>query len=158
MDGRREFRVFVPPAMGSSRSESGEGTRGLRIAAISQYRWHEAYRAPWDGVGVEKTARRLVEGTERLLREIVAFAARLNWEGEGDDIVKETLLHVLEERGFVFDVVAMGEGAGGGGDDDGDYEVQLVELNPFGATTGCGSLLFHWVKDARVLYGLEEED
>lgn len=26
-------------------------------------------------------------------------------------------------------------------------------MNPFGAMSGCGSSLFHWIKDARVLYG-----
>lgn len=95
---------------------------------------------------------RVREGAERLLEEIVAFAAVAAWEeGEGG---RETLLEVLEEKGFVFDVAAMR----GTGDGKQSYEVQLVELNPFGATTGCGSALFHWIRDAKMLYGLEKED
>lgn len=142
MDAGREFRVFVPPALPRRAQEMGHGggrRRGLRIAAVSQYAWHKALRLPW-------------EGAERLLEEIVAFAAVAAWEEvEGR---KETLLEVLEEKGFVFDVAAMR----GTGDGKQSYEVQLVELNPFGATTGCGSALFHWIRDAKTLYGLEKED
>lgn len=35
-------------------------------------------------------------------------------------------------------------------------EAQLVEINPFGATSGCGSCLFHWLRDAKLLHGLED--
>jgi hypothetical protein len=31
-----------------------------------------------------------------------------------------------------------------------------VEINPFGALSGCGACLFNWVLDGKVLYGLEE--
>jgi hypothetical protein len=34
--------------------------------------------------------------------------------------------------------------------------VQLVEINPFGALSGCGACLFNWVMDRKVLYGLEK--
>ncbi|KAH6639700.1 hypothetical protein C7974DRAFT_449842 [Boeremia exigua] len=37
-----------------------------------------------------------------------------------------------------------------------DRTVQLVELNPFGALSACGSCLFNWITDGRVLYGLEK--
>ncbi|KAH5204844.1 hypothetical protein HBH68_097880 [Parastagonospora nodorum] len=37
-----------------------------------------------------------------------------------------------------------------------DGSVQLVELNPFGAMSGCGACLFNWIIDARMLYGLED--
>lgn len=53
----------------------------------------------------------------------------------------------LESRGFVFDVV----------EDPCTHNVQLIELNGFGAMTGCGTCLFHWIKDAKLLYGFEGE-
>jgi hypothetical protein len=31
-----------------------------------------------------------------------------------------------------------------------------VEINPFGAMSGCGACLFNWVIDGRILYGMEE--
>lgn len=31
----------------------------------------------------------------------------------------------------------------------------LIELNPFGASSGAGSSLFHWVNDYDILYGLK---
>jgi hypothetical protein len=34
--------------------------------------------------------------------------------------------------------------------------VQLIEMNPFGAMSGCGACLFNWVLDARMLYALDE--
>ena len=30
--------------------------------------------------------------------------------------------------------------------------IKLVELGPFGGHTGCGSCLFHWVRDQQILY------
>ena len=53
----------------------------------------------------------------------------------------------LKSRGFVFDVI----------EDPNTQDVQLIELNDFGAMTGCGACLFHWVRDAKLLYGLEEK-
>lgn len=52
----------------------------------------------------------------------------------------------LVRHGFTFDVVVQR-----------DASVQLVEVNPFGAMSGCGACLFHWVRDARQMYGFEEE-
>ncbi|EOA92154.1 uncharacterized protein SETTUDRAFT_153128 [Exserohilum turcica Et28A] len=46
---------------------------------------------------------------------------------------------------FTFDVALQQDGS-----------VQLVELNPFGATSGCGPCLFNWVRDGKMLYGLDE--
>ncbi|KAF2471621.1 uncharacterized protein BDR25DRAFT_313555 [Lindgomyces ingoldianus] len=33
---------------------------------------------------------------------------------------------------------------------------QLIELNPFGALSVCRKYLFNWIKNARLLYGLED--
>jgi hypothetical protein len=38
-----------------------------------------------------------------------------------------------------------------------DNEIQLIEINPFGALSRCEACLFNWGLDARVLYGLEED-
>ncbi|KAL1954180.1 hypothetical protein VTO42DRAFT_1536 [Malbranchea cinnamomea] len=54
------------------------------------------------------------------------------------------LLEAIKRQGFTFDVL-MGQ----------DGTVRLVEINSFGAMSPCGSCLFHWIKDARHLYGLE---
>ncbi|EUC44968.1 hypothetical protein COCMIDRAFT_96930, partial [Bipolaris oryzae ATCC 44560] len=37
-----------------------------------------------------------------------------------------------------------------------DGTVQLVEINPFGALSPCGACLFNWIRDGKVLYGIEE--
>ena len=33
---------------------------------------------------------------------------------------------------------------------------RLIELNDFGAMRGCGACLFHWIQDARLMYGESE--
>eukprot|EP00703_Trepomonas_sp_PC1_P002054 JAP94552.1 Putative cell division cycle protein [Trepomonas sp. PC1] len=33
------------------------------------------------------------------------------------------------------------------------YVVQFIEINPFGMESPCGSCLFHWVDDQKILYG-----
>ncbi|KAF4545211.1 uncharacterized protein LTHEOB_5622 [Lasiodiplodia theobromae] len=155
MDAGNEFRVFVPPPATVRRGERQEAAAAaaaegfddgeLRISAISQYRWCEPLRLQ-EGLGMDVVGM-VEEGAERLLRKILEVAGWLEWrdkEGKG-------MLEVLRERGFVFDVAVMPQ-------NDGGHAVQLVELNPFGATTGCGSVLFHWTNDARVLYGLDRRE
>ncbi|MDI1487593.1 MAG: hypothetical protein OHK93_006863 [Ramalina farinacea] len=114
-----EYRVFCPP--------------GTRIAAISQYRWHQ----PWYHHDASthdqlEIATKLVHGCEELYDQIIKHAG-----DERDEVT---------ENGFVFDVVEIPQ----------THEVQLLELNCFGAMTGCGACLFHWIKDAEILYGLRE--
>lgn len=58
----------------------------------------------------------------------------------------EGLKGMMKRDGIVFDVAYT---LGG--------EVQLVEVNPYGAMSGCGSCVFDWIGDARVLYGMEGE-
>lgn len=57
----------------------------------------------------------------------------------------------LKERGFSFDVfdpsTTITQKGGG--------KMELIELNHSGAMSGCGSALFHWLDDARLLYGLK---
>ena len=49
----------------------------------------------------------------------------------------------VREQGFSFDMLW----------DDTRGTCELVELNPFGADSPCGSCLFHWIRDWDVLYG-----
>ncbi|KAK0662692.1 hypothetical protein DIS24_g1835 [Lasiodiplodia hormozganensis] len=155
MDAGNEFRVFVPPPpatvrRGKRQEAAAAAAEGfddgeLKISAISQYRWCEPLKLQ-EGLGMDVVGM-VEEGAERLLRKILEVAGWLEWrdkEGKG-------MLEVLRERGFVFDVAVMPQ-------KDGGHAVQLVELNPFGATTGCGSVLFHWINDARVLYGLDRRE
>ena len=73
----------------------------------------------------------------------------------------------MQKAGYSFDVLVFG---GHPTDEDSHAElehestsdtnlmdVQLVELNIFGASTGCGSCLFHWIRDAEMLYGKQQE-
>ena len=103
-----------------------------KIAAISQYKWH----APWIHAETNEEhnniTKRLVNNCEKLHEKIM---------------VHHAMTELLKSRGFVFDVVV----------DPVSQEVSLIELNDFGALTGCGACLFHWVRDARLLYGLEEK-
>lgn len=57
--------------------------------------------------------------------------------------MKELLLRY----GFSFDIALKEDGS-----------VHLVEINPFGAMSGCGGCLFNWVLDGKMLYGLEDAE
>ncbi|KAL1597442.1 hypothetical protein SLS59_007472 [Nothophoma quercina] len=60
--------------------------------------------------------------------------------------MREELLEDTMKHGFSFDVALQKDGS-----------VQLVEINPFGALSGCGACLLNWVKDGRAMYGLDED-
>ena len=105
-----------------------------RITAISQYRWH----APWyhaeEYLAAKKEiAKRVFEATKAIHRQIIAH---------------HTMTEDFKKRGFVFDIIE---------DPEDGNSVGLIELNDLGAMTGCGSCLFHWLRDARSLYGLLED-
>lgn len=129
MDTRREYRVFCSPT-------SEYNPRPNRVTAVSQYSWHKpSLLAEHPREKIEAEMNHLLEGIERIHREIMAYSATNG--------TKES----LDREGFVFDVyVHTGIG-----------EVQLLELNPFGIASGCGSCLFNWVTDAETLYGNKEE-
>ncbi|KAL6715365.1 hypothetical protein ACLMJK_007631 [Lecanora helva] len=103
-----------------------------KIAAISQYQWH----SPWYHFREEQNhqdiAQRLLESCEKLHQSIINHPS---------------MTVSLKVRGFTFDVV----------EDPADQKVRLVELNDFGAMSGCDACLFHWINDAKVLYGMSEE-
>ncbi|KAM5439817.1 hypothetical protein MferCBS31731_004227 [Microsporum ferrugineum] len=103
------------------------------IAAISQYRW----TSPLVVCSLEnatKVAEQVYRDSLEIHSKIIRTASQLP-----DELVLET----MKREGFTFDVMSMSE-----------EQTQLVEINPFGAMSGCGSCLFHWLKDASTLYGL----
>lgn len=42
--------------------------------------------------------------------------------------------------------------------DEDTRTVELVELNPFGVRSPCGSCLFQWIRDREVLYDENEKE
>ena len=106
-----------------------------KISAISQYKWHERW---YHYKKSTKERDEIVKGVY-----------------EGIKVIHDQIMHHpamtehMKKRGFVFDVV---EGLAWSG----SLAVKLIELNDFGAMTGSGSCLFHWLKDAPLLYGLED--
>jgi hypothetical protein len=133
MDPAKEFRVFVPPP--AARGILGPHTNDFKVSGISQYKWHSALQSPPGSTG-EWVMDCISEGAQRMLADITSYTGS---EVEAD--MKDLLLR----HGFSFDIALQDNGS-----------VQLVEINPFGAMSGCGACLFQWVVDGRVLYGLEE--
>jgi hypothetical protein len=75
------------------------------------------------------------EGLRRLILEEVTESER----------VEDKL---LLEQGFSFDLFYEEETG----------RCELVELNTFGVRSACGSCLFQWVDDRKVLYGEKEAE
>jgi hypothetical protein len=108
------------------------------VSAISQYGWSRPFPLK-DGEKHHTVAFVVSLEAVRLYTGIYHFAG-------------EALL----EQGFTFDIrltenVAnvLGEGYKGN-------PCQLIELNTFGLLSGCGSALFHWIKDYNLLYRSEQ--
>jgi hypothetical protein len=136
MDPAREFRVFVPPPAVPTH-HLGEVSDNFRISAISQYRWHRPLQPP-PGFTIEQVVERVALGAWDVLAQINHYVLRsFPLESKA----------VLLRYGFSFDVALQDDGT-----------VQLVELNPFGAMSGCGACLFNWILDARILYGQMEAE
>jgi hypothetical protein len=133
MDAGTEFRVFVPPPNVRGAEAKLEN---LKISAISQYRWSMIFK-PVKGMSTQQVAELVTEGANRVLKEVIEHAR---------DELKPEILELLLKYGLSFDVALHGTN-----------EIQLIEINPFGALSGCGACLFNWELDARVLYGLEED-
>jgi hypothetical protein len=49
---------------------------------------------------------------------------------------------LMLKQGFTFDVLW-----------DAEERCELIELNSFGTRSGCGTCLFHWLRDGDLLYG-----
>ncbi|KAH8803091.1 hypothetical protein F5884DRAFT_495874 [Xylogone sp. PMI_703] len=105
-----------------------------RITGVSQYRWHQpsVFRdRPMDEV--DAVLKKILEGIKQT-REEILDEARTGRGGELDTLVPK--------QGFTFDVMY----------DEPTGKISLIELNSFGARSGCGSCLFHWIRDRNVLY------
>ncbi|KAK4234500.1 hypothetical protein C8A03DRAFT_37724 [Achaetomium macrosporum] len=108
-----------------------------RVCAISQYRWHRSWR--FQGVGEaeqERVVRRVWEGAEEVRSLLLGEVAKGGTEED----------KLLGEQGFSFDLFY----------DEDANACSLVELNTFGGRSACGSCLFQWADDRKVLYGEEE--
>lgn len=108
-----------------------------RITAISQYCWHK----PW------MFASHSTEEQKAIIQEIWHKTRGMHKRimdclDHHDEIDK-----LLIQQGFSFDVFY----------DEDSKSIELVELNVFGARSGCGSCLFHWIQDLDLLYGKVEE-
>ena len=102
--------------------------------AISQYKWHGRWYHADKSLGEQRqVAERVLEGANILLRQLLEHPA---------------MTEKLRSAGFTFDVAEHVDNREG---------VRLIELNDFGALSGCGSCLFQWVRDAQLLYGLRAE-
>ncbi|KAF2439674.1 hypothetical protein P171DRAFT_436296 [Karstenula rhodostoma CBS 690.94] len=133
MDSRREFRVFVPPPTATgAKEEVGQ----MKISAVSQYRWPFPFSHPFD-FSLKHTADMVCSGANEVLESIKVFV---------DSEMSKDIRRLLVRYGFSFDVALQEDGS-----------VQLVEANPFGALSGCGACLFNWVRDGKLLYGLDED-
>ena len=106
---------------------------------MSQYCWHNAWAGKNESETLSQTLEKVAKGVEEIHAKIMEHAEILKKEGRAWVIEK------LESEGFTFDVFDTGE------------EVQLVEVNPYGAMSGCGSCFFHWIRDAKLLYGRQEK-
>ncbi|EFR04928.1 hypothetical protein MGYG_07930 [Nannizzia gypsea CBS 118893] len=106
---------------------------GNVIAAISQYRWASPF-AVNNMEDAVKVAHQVCLDSLKIRSKIIETARQLP-----DGLV----LEMMEREGFTFDILSVPDG-----------QTQLVEINPFGAMSGCGSCLFHWLKDSNGLYGL----
>ncbi|KAH0150149.1 hypothetical protein KCU67_g10783, partial [Aureobasidium melanogenum] len=99
-----------------------------KMVAMSQYHWHKSF--PIAAFEPRETIDVALTSAEEIMKQISGTATDQGVLGE------------LKTWGFTFDIVVKRSG-----------RVQLVEVNPFGANSGCGSCLFHWIDDAKLLYG-----
>lgn len=106
---------------------------GEAITGISQYCWHKQWLFT-DRSDQEK---------EQAMERIVAGARELHQAICADIDTGRQMDDLLLKQGFSFDVFY----------DEEHNTHELVELNVFGITSGCGSCLFQWVDDRAQLYG-----
>lgn len=110
-------------------------SESCRIVAISQYHWYLPF--PSDDFTPRLVIDLAVKFATASLQDILATA------------FDKGIYADLKYWGFSFDIVV--KNVSGAGEN-----VEVVEVNPFGARSGCGSCLFHWERDGSVLYGGRE--
>ncbi|KAL1970051.1 hypothetical protein VTN77DRAFT_6456 [Rasamsonia byssochlamydoides] len=106
-----------------------------RPAAISQYRWWAPLDLD-DQTSATDQALAIYSAACDIYQDIIKHAAQLS---------DRWVLDTMNKEGFTFDVLRTPSG-----------QIQLIEINPFGAMSGCESCL-RWIDDGRQLYGLESE-
>lgn len=132
MHSGREFRVFVPPPTARGAEEVVDS---MKVSAVSQYSWHNLFSNPY-GFTLECTAEMVCSGADEMLKLIKLFMK--------NEMSQETR-KLLVKYGFSFDVALLVDGG-----------LQLIEVNPFGALSGCGACLLNWVRDGRLMYGMKD--
>ena len=142
MDPRHEFRVFVPPpgvrdCKHSGRSKKWYTSTEFRISAISQYYLFRPFPVE-EFSHAKDIAKSIFDDADSIL-----VGLKENIMGFDQNTHTQIMKH-----GFTFDVSWQGFGT----------SAKLVEINPFGAMSGCGGRLFNWLDDAKVLYGLGQPE
>ncbi|KAF5504734.1 hypothetical protein CGCF413_v004397 [Colletotrichum fructicola] len=103
-----------------------------------QYRWHKPWRFATSPEGAQNAIiRRICQQAEHIRQQILAD---LKSEDEND--------RIMMAQGMSFDLLY----------DKDTRTVELVELNPFGVRSPCGSCLFQWIRDREVLYDENEKE
>ena len=120
--------------------------------------------------GDRRRADRIYQAVTRIQKQILAFASELDVEAQErgaktawDDIPalfrssismastkmedSESISAALRRDGFTFDVLETA----------GKPDIQLIEVNAFGAMSKTSSCLFEWIRDAEVLYGVQRD-
>ncbi|KAJ9138324.1 hypothetical protein NKR19_g7883 [Coniochaeta hoffmannii] len=136
-DGYQTFDLFFMPFDDRMRSDREYRVYcppgAKKITAISQYQWHKPWRFAHSAPQMQSAmAQAIVDGVTAIHSLILEDLKEKNPRDE-----------LLVEQGVSFDVFF----------DEDSGTCQLVELNVFGVTSGCGSCLFQWVKDRDQLYG-----
>jgi len=122
-----EYRVFCP--------QTEKGQEPL-ISAVSQYKWHKPsiFQGRFSKDEVDALLVLIMTEIQRVHMEIL------------DDLSGDDMDQLLVRQGFSFDVLY----------DEESEKCSLIELNGFGVRSGCGSCLFHWVRNIDTLYRIEE--
>ncbi|KAH8590839.1 hypothetical protein B0O99DRAFT_633629 [Bisporella sp. PMI_857] len=107
------------------------------ITAVSQYKWHT--RSVLQGRFSDREI-------DAILVDILKEIRRVHGEIL-EEIDASKMGTLLLTQGFSFDVMY----------DEDAQKGYLIELNTFGARSGCGSCLYHWIRDMDTLYGTEDD-
>jgi hypothetical protein len=102
------------------------------VAAISQYKWHT------QSIFHDRSDDEIVQIAKTVMEEVRRIHANIM-----GCPLEERVAKLLRSQGFTFDVMFREK----------TQSCALIELNTFGSRSGCGSCLFHWLRDEDVLYG-----
>jgi len=127
MNTALEYRVFCP------RTEIGQESK---ISVVSQYKWHRPsiFQQHFSKEEVDLVLVRIMKEIQRIHLEIL------------DELKEDEMDVLLLKQGFSFDIMY----------DEESNKCSLIELNGFGARSGCGGCLFHWIRDMDAMYGIRE--